>query len=98
MIFTQEDMQRLQIIKTPNSDCLSTVIVNVHEMKCYEARRFINNLINVIHIAFTMVIIHGFNHGTAIKDMLAHSFINSHIQNQYLDIHNPGVTYMLLTA
>ena len=65
MILTQEEINRLKITES-NSEHIK-IIADVHGMKCYEARRFINNIINIVRIAFQLVIIHGYNHGTAIK-------------------------------
>ena len=94
MIFTTDEIERISIYE--ESEMGLKVTVNVHGMKCSQAKRFINNIINVIRRAFKLKIIHGYNHGTAIKDMLAESFYNIHIVNQYLDPYNKGVTYIIL--
>ena len=90
MIFTKDEISRLSIKEKPQ------IIVDVHGMKCSQARRFINNIINTIRESFKLIIIHGYNHGTAIKDMLADNFCNSHIAEQYIDPYNQGVTHMLI--
>lgn len=74
------------------------MIVDVHGMKCPQAKRFINNIINVVRIVFRLIIIHGYNHGTAIKEMLAQNFSNNHIYEQFPDPRNQGVTHMLIAA
>ncbi len=74
------------------------VIVDVHGMKCSQTRRFINNIINSVRVAFQLIVIHGYNHGTAIKDMLAENFSNSHIVEQHADFYNQGVTHMYIAA
>lgn len=94
MIFSQTDIDRITV-KDIDSKNLQ-VTVDVHGMKCCEAKKFINNIINAARTAFKLVIIHGYNHGTAIKDMLAENFSNSHIVNQYQDPYNKGVTHMVL--
>ena len=96
MILTQEEINRLKITES-NSEHIK-IIADVHGMKCYEARRFINNIINIVRIAFQLVIIHGYNHGTAIKEMLAQNFSNNHIYEQFPDPRNQGVTHMLIAA
>ena len=96
MVLTQSEMNRIKI-----SESLSGIIritADVHGMKCYEARRFINNIINIVRTAFQLVIIHGYNHGTAIKEMLAQNFTNDHICEQFPDPRNQGVTHMLIAA
>lgn len=91
IVLTKGDMNRINVQdETANIQ----VEVDVHGLKCCQAKRFINNLINIIRAEFRLIVIHGYNHGTAIKDMLANSFINSHVVEMYSDIYNKGVTYI----
>lgn len=71
-----------------------SITVDVHGLSCKEAYRLINNIINYANSSFGLVVIHGFNHGTAIKDMLANSFNNPNIEIKYVDPYNPGITYI----
>lgn len=96
MVLTQSEMNRIKISESRSGKIRITA--DVHGMKCYEARRFINNIINIVRIAFQLVIIHGYNHGTAIKEMLAQNFSNDHIYEQFPDRRNQGVTHMLIAA
>ncbi len=80
-------------------DGVSTqMVADVHGMKCYEARRFINNTIAIVRTDFQPTVIHGYRHGTAIRDMLADNFKNSHVREQYQDHFNQGLTHMIITA
>ncbi len=94
MVLTKNELNRIQISESINEK--TRITVDVHGMKCYEARRFINNIINIVHMAFQLVIIHGYNHGTAIKEMLAQNFNNNYIYEQFPDPRNQGVTHMLI--
>lgn len=96
IILTNEEISRLTISEIDETKI--RIIADVHGMKCSQARRFINNIINTVRVAFQLIIIHGYNHGTAIKDMLAENFSNTHITEQHLDPHNKGVTHMLIAA
>ncbi len=96
MILTIDELDRINISQDLNNEI--TIIVDVHGMTCIKARKLINNIINVIQVAFQLIIIHGYNHGTAIKDMLANNFSNSHIRTKYTDSYNYGVTHMLIAA
>ncbi len=96
MILTTDELKRIQVLQ--NADEKLMIIVDVHGMTCTKARKFINNIINVVRVAFQLIIIHGYNHGTAIKDMLANSFTNSHISKKYTDSFNYGITHMLIAA
>lgn len=95
-IFTSEEMSRITI-NNPKDECL-WITADVHGMKCCQARRFINNIINVIHMVFHLEIIHGYVHGTAIKEMLDRNFNNVHIIEHHSDPCNYGVTYITLAA
>lgn len=96
MVFSMRELNRLEI--TEEMDGTVRITVDVHGMTCHEARRFINNIINLVRIAFRLIIIHGYNHGTAIKDMLAQNFTNTHVAEQHADPWNQGVTYMSIAA
>lgn len=63
MVLTNEELNRITVKeKAPGK---IRITADVHGMKCYEARRFINNIINIVRTAFQLVIIHGYNHGNA---------------------------------
>lgn len=96
MIFTPEEINRLTIKEIGNSQL--RIVANVHGMKCSQAKRFINNIINTVRIIFQLIIIHGYNHGTAIKDMLAQNFSNTHVAEKHVDSYNQGVTHLLIAA
>ena len=96
LVFTESELSRISVQEPPQGD--TRITVDVHGMKCYEARRFINNIINIVRMAFQLIVIHGYNHGTAIKDMLAHNFSNRRICRKFPDLYNQGVTNMLIAA
>ena len=96
MILTKDELRRIAVQSEQNGTI--SITADVHGMKCFEAKRFINNIINIVHITFQLVIIHGYNHGTAIKEMLTHHFINNHICRQFIDPNNQGVTHMIIAV
>lgn len=87
----------LERIKISEGNGELKLIADVHGMKCIQAKRFLSNIINVMRTAFQLIIIHGFNHGTAIRDMLSKNFINPHIAYQYVDPYNEGMTHILVS-
>ena len=95
LILSLEELGRLTISEFAGN---TTIVVDVHGMKCSQARRLINNIINTVRCAARLVIIHGYNHGTAIKEMLTCDFHNSHIEKQFPDACNLGMTHMLIAA
>lgn len=93
LILTQNEMRRLQF-----RDKEGEIIADVHGMKCYEAKRFINNIINIAHTRIKVTVVHGYNHGTAIKDMIRNGYENTHIRHIIPDKKNKGVTRILAVA
>ena len=91
-VLTEADMRRLQIEEGE----MIRITADVHGMKVVQARKFINNIINLIRTAFEMVVIHGYNHGIAIKNMLANQFRNEHISLKYQDENNQGITHIVV--
>lgn len=96
MVFTDEEISRLTISEVDERRI--RIVADVHGMKCNQARRFINNIINTVRVAFQLIVIHGYNHGTAIKNMLTQNFSNTHITEKHADPYNQGVTHMLIAA
>lgn len=95
MIFTSDEFGRLRIGESDNE---LSIIADVHGMKCRQARRFLNNIINAVRQPFRLEVIHGYVHGTAIKEMLDRNFDNVHIIEHHSDPCNYGVTYISLAA
>ena len=95
-IFSDDELNRLIIQEQPKKGI--RIRADVHGMKCIQARRFINNIINIARCSFQLTIIHGFNHGKAIKDMLANDFCNHYVTAHFSDSRNQGITYMFITV
>lgn len=94
MILTKEELSRIKITK--NQFNILRLIVDLHKMTTREAKKFLNNLINVLRGNFELKIIHGYNHGTAIKEMLQNDFCNGKIKGKYVDEYNPGATFVTI--
>lgn len=92
LILTKDEMNRLNIKEEKGE---TKIIADVHGMSVNKAKKFINNIINVVRTKLELIVVHGYNHGTAIKDMLANVYTNSHITDKYQDEYNKGVTHIL---
>lgn len=93
MIFTEEQLSRIRLYTRLDGE-VGKIIVNVHGLKCREAERFINNIISVARSSCTVEVIHGYLHGTSIKQMLRKNFLNPSIRAVVADRTNLGVTYL----
>lgn len=94
MIFAGDELRRISVRDDFAGNVL--IIADVHGMSLSKARRFINNIINVIQTAFKLLVIHGYVHGTAIKEMLTNEFHNGHVSAKYPSQVNKGVTYLVI--
>lgn len=93
MIYTESMIERIQVLSTLEGK-IEKIIVDVHELSCQEARQFINNVINLSFGSCTVEVIHGYRHGTKIKEMIREKFLNPYIKLIVPDQFNLGVTYL----
>ena len=92
-LYPVEDVRRLAYTQSPGGDVVS---VDVHGMKCWQAKQFINKIINLSNHPFHLTVIHGYNHGTAIKDMVRNHLDNKRIMDRAADQFNLGITYLAI--
>ena len=72
--------------------------IDVHGRTVREARREIHNIVNCTLMPFRLNVIHGYNHGTAIKDMLSMESFQGRLEDRYCPAGNPGETVMRFAA
>lgn len=92
LIFRSEEVERIRISERESG--VISLVVDVHGMKCCQAKRFINNLINLARCECLLTVIHGYNHGDAILNMIRSDLENRHITDKYPDQYNKGITYL----
>lgn len=89
-----EDVWRVRVDVDENG--VIVIRVDLHGKKCVEALKIIRQIITIIQIPFTLDIIHGYNHGTAIKDMIWNQVKHTRIQEKFCNEWNPGETFLRL--
>lgn len=94
MVFTQEDMNRLSIKE--NAKIGVYMEADVHGMNRREAERFISNVISINRSGFTLGIIHGYNHGTVLKEMVMEKKFSKRVVDRYCPEKNPGKTLLMI--
>lgn len=92
-VFAKPVLERIRIITFPSGEVMK-ISVDVHGLTCREAKRFISNVINISRGFCTIEIIHGYRHGTRIKDMLRNGFSNPNVKEIVADFRNYGITYL----
>ncbi|SDW78959.1 hypothetical protein SAMN05216391_11767 [Lachnospiraceae bacterium KHCPX20] len=91
-IFTGEQVSRIHIEE--DHDVVTEVEADVHGMSCSEARLFLHNLIALLRFPFKLIVIHGYVHGTAIKEMLYRSFSEKRLSEFGPVDCNYGITWL----
>lgn len=86
-----EDIWRVHI--SHEEDGTPVIIIDLHYMTCREAKRAINNIIAMFKFDFKLKVIHGYNHGTAIRDMIRGELNNKRVTNMIYP-HNQGQTIL----
>lgn len=75
-----------------------SITIDAHGQTVREARRMILNIINITRHPMQLDVIHGFNHGTAIRDMLAKESFGGRLEERFSPVYNPGETIMRIAA
>ena len=89
VVFSWDDLARLSIVD-------GELYVDVHGLTCPKAQRFLKNILALLKGSVSMYIIHGYNHGCAIKEMLRNTRLSS---RNYQVLHvdwNPGMTKLVM--
>lgn len=89
MVFTQDQLKRISL---KDEDGRINMITDVHGMTCSEAMVFIRNLIALFRGSFKLTVIHGYNHGTAIRDMIRQETISKKVAGIHWTMRNDGIT------
>ena len=92
-ILAGDNLKRVSIEQRNN---MNYIYVDLHGMSCKIANRVVRSIIAMYRFSFVLVLIHGFNHGTALKEMIRNSIENSRIKSITSPDYNPGITYMQL--
>lgn len=96
MILTKEDSSRISYKEDENG---LTITVDVHGCSVKKAEWLVHNIIAVIHrIAFTLLVIHGYIHGTKILEMLRNEFESPRVVSICKYQENNGETMLSVAA
>ena len=87
-----EDADRVKIEYDEYDELV--LIVDVHGYTVKEAKKVIDGVFKVINVSFTFRLIHGYNHGTKLKEYIHNEFINNRVVEKYCYPNNPGETFL----
>lgn len=86
-----EDLCRVEIYE---EDGEKTIKIDLHGLRKKNAERLINNVIAMYRFSFRLVLIHGYNHGTVLKELIWNEYKNERVQRKYSHLGNLGITYL----
>lgn len=93
-IFTEEEKRRVSVECSGQSACLS---VDVHGMDRIECMTFLRNLVALFREPFLLKIIHGFNNGTVLRDLIrGGGMLSPKVISVSWDTRNDGVTRLCI--
>ncbi len=94
-VLSRDDTYRIKVSKDGETP---VVTVDLHGLNRYQAEKMLKNLLNVSRQDFKLNVIHGYNHGTVLKEMICNRFENSHIAFKRTDDRNMGLTHIMAKA
>ena len=95
-IFSSDDLKRVNVRENKNG--LTYIDTDLHGLTRRQAEKFVKNIINVNRCAFILNAIHGFNHGTVLKEMIAETKWSSRVVESNCPAWNPGQTFLTIAA
>ncbi len=96
MIFSKEDVERIREYILENKE--HVIEVDVHGLKARDAKTFLHNLITIDREGYDICVVHGYNHGTAIKEIIYNKFLSDRLVGRITFAHNPGMTILKIAA
>ena len=94
LIFTKEELNRIK--KMYNATKGVTVTADIHGMDRYQAKRFLKNIIALNREPFNLNIIHGYNHGTVLKEMIQKETLSNRVYKKHSFAENMGMTELIV--
>ncbi|MCQ2467691.1 MAG: Smr/MutS family protein [Clostridia bacterium] len=93
LILTRIEQERISFFCSENS---MSVAVDLHGLSYVKGKRLLRNIINTIPFDCSILVIHGFNHGTVLKNMVRNDLISSRVVRSECFDFNPGVTRLII--
>ena len=91
-----EDICRLNFVE--NEDGSIKVVVDLHGLSKRNAIRMLSNIMVLCRFQFELEVVHGFNHGTAIKEYIFKEMHNDRVVHKQSPFYNPGITDLMIAA
>ena len=91
IVMTKDEIKRIKITEHKSG---VNVQVDLHELRKPQAMRFIKNILNLITGPFNLSVIHGYNHGTVLKNYVNNELQSKRIKERHVLPNNLGMTVL----
>ena len=89
LVLSPSDMGRLRVVD-------EELLVDVHGLTCRQAMQLLKNVIALMNGSLNIDVVHGYNRGHAIKEMLKNDFLSKRVIRTESVAWNPGMTKIVL--
>lgn len=96
MVLSGDDLQRITVKQVESG--LAYIDLELHGLTRRQAERLVKNVININRGEFVLNLIHGFNHGTVLKEMIMDTKWSSRVIERSCPAWNPGQTFLTIAA
>lgn len=97
VVFGENSWRLAQLELSPDNRW--RVVIDVHGLSVREAKKMLKNLIAVLPVGIELIVIHGYNHGTALKQLIRSEEMSSYrVLSVSSPAANPGISTMQISA
>lgn len=95
IILTSENYNRVSVVQ---EFCEIVLTIDLHGLTKAQAHKMIKNVILVTRGEYTINLIHGYNRGTVLKNMIMEELLSNRVISKNCPVWNPGQTYLKIAA
>ena len=95
-ILSKDDIKRITVKEAEGG--LTYIDLDLHGLSRKQAERLVKNVINVNRGRFILNVIHGYNRGTVLKEMLMYTKFSDRVVDKQSPAWNPGQTFLTIAA
>lgn len=96
--FVAYNFDRSRINVTFDNNDVLVVSIDLHYLRIEESRKLLHNIIAVTRGQFVLKVVHGYNHGTALREMVQRDDFSTRIKSRKLLEYNEGISLLEIAA
>lgn len=91
-VLSKEELDRVRVFQ--DVDGIVVLQIDLHLMNRFSVRKLIDKTITMIRCPFRLDLIHGFNRGQVLKNLIEYEYENDRVVDIYTPSYNPGETVL----